>query len=78
MRELCRPGSGDSVARIADGLDLPFRIWLDPGSKALNAFKNGHLPSPYVLDRNGMIRFAWTGEINRERLVEFVTPLLSE
>jgi cytochrome c biogenesis protein CcmG, thiol:disulfide interchange protein DsbE len=68
----------DQVAQFAEDFELPFKIWLDPGSKALNAFKNGNLPSSYVLDRNGTIRYAWTGEINREMLEKFITPLLSE
>ena len=68
----------DQVAQFAEDFDLPFKIWLDPGSKALNAFKNGNLPSSYVVDRNRTIRYAWTGEINREMLEKFVTPLLSE
>lgn len=68
----------DQVAQFAEDFDLPFTVWLDPSSKALNAFRNGNLPSSYVVDRNGTIRYAWTGEINREMLEKFVTPLLSE
>ncbi len=68
----------DQVAKFAQDFNLPFKIWLDPDSKALNAFRNGSLPSSYVVDRNGVIRYAWTGEINREMLEKFVTPLLSE
>jgi peroxiredoxin len=68
----------DQVLQFAEEFDLPFKVWLDPSSKALNAFKNGNLPSSYVLDRDGMIRYAWTGEINREMLDKYITPLLSE
>jgi peroxiredoxin len=68
----------DQVEQFAEDFDLPFTVWLDPGSKALTAFRNGNLPSSYVLDRNGTIRYAWTGEINLEMLEKFVTPLLSE
>jgi peroxiredoxin len=68
----------DQVARFTEDYDLPFKVWLDPNSKALNAFKNGNLPSSYVVDRVGVIRYAWTGEINRDMLEKFVTPLLSE
>jgi peroxiredoxin len=68
----------DQVLQVAEEFDLPFKVWLDPSSKALNAFKNGNLPSSYVLDRDGMIRYAWTGEINREMLDKYITPLLSE
>ena len=68
----------DQVAKFAEDFNLPFTVWLDPSSKALNAFRNGNLPSSYVVDRNGTIRYAWTGEINQEMLEKYVTPLLSE
>jgi cytochrome c biogenesis protein CcmG/thiol:disulfide interchange protein DsbE len=68
----------DQVEKFSRDFNLPFKVWLDPDSKALSAFKNGNLPSTYVVDRDGMIRYAWTGEINREMLEKYITPLLSE
>ena len=68
----------EQVLEFKENLDLPFSVWLDPNNKALGTFKNGNLPSSYVMDRNGIIRYAWTGEINREMLEKYVTPLLSE
>jgi cytochrome c biogenesis protein CcmG, thiol:disulfide interchange protein DsbE len=57
---------------------ITYPIWIDPESAAMNAFHNASLPSSYVIDRNGTVRLAWVGEISREMLEKFVTPLLTE
>jgi cytochrome c biogenesis protein CcmG, thiol:disulfide interchange protein DsbE len=66
------------VARFVEEYSLTFPIWLDPGAKALRAFRNNSLPSSYVIDREGVIRLAWTGAISREMLEKHVTPLLEK
>jgi cytochrome c biogenesis protein CcmG, thiol:disulfide interchange protein DsbE len=58
------------------GLDYP--VWLDPGSRALQVFRNGGLPNSYVIDRDGTVRLAWNGPINREMLEQYVTPIIEE
>jgi peroxiredoxin len=67
----------DQVQVFADQYQMPFSVWLDPHGKSLNAFKNGSLPSSYVIDRTGTVRLTWTGQINREMLEKYVTPLLT-
>jgi thiol-disulfide isomerase/thioredoxin len=67
----------DEVQKFVDQFQMPFTVWLDPDGKSLNAFKNGNLPNSYVIDRTGTVRLAWTGEINREALEKYVTPLLA-
>jgi cytochrome c biogenesis protein CcmG, thiol:disulfide interchange protein DsbE len=66
------------VARFVEDYSLTFPIWLDPGAKALRAFRNNSLPSSYVIDREGVIRLTWTGAISRDMLEKHVTPLLEE
>ena len=68
----------DYVLQFVEEFGLPFSVWLDPNSLALDAFNNPNLPSSYVIDRKGIIRYTWTGEINREMLEQYVTPLLNE
>ncbi len=68
----------DQVAQFANSLGLRFHIWLDPHGASLHAFGNGSLPNSYVIDRNGTIRYAWTGEINLAMLEKYVTPLIAE
>jgi len=68
----------DGVAQFVKSYNLSFPVWLDPDGASLRAFGNGNLPNSYVIDRSGTVRFAWTGEINRAMLEEYVTPLLSD
>lgn len=66
------------VRVFAQQLGLTFPIWLDPENRALEAFRNQSLPSSYVIDRNGVVRLAWTGGITRDTLEQHITPLLEE
>jgi peroxiredoxin len=68
----------EEVAAFAKQYGLSFLIWPDPTQAALAAFRNNSLPSSYVIDREGQVRLAWTGAINREMLEAYVTPLLVE
>jgi cytochrome c biogenesis protein CcmG/thiol:disulfide interchange protein DsbE len=68
----------DDVSQFAQSYNLKFQVWLDPNGESLKAFGNGSLPNSYVIDRSGTVRYAWTGEINKEMLEKYVTPLLME
>jgi thiol-disulfide isomerase/thioredoxin len=68
----------DDVVKFAENYGLQFRVWIDPGNASLRAFKNSNLPNSYVIDRTGRVRYAWTGEISRDMLEKYVTPLLAE
>lgn len=73
--------SGESSAEVTDFVEkyaLSFPVWLDRDGIALDAFSNWNLPSSYVIDRKGMVRLMWTGEISTAMLDKFVTPLLKE
>jgi peroxiredoxin len=66
----------DAVAPFVQSYKLKFPVWLDPDGLSLRAFGNGTLPNSYVIDRSGTVRYAWTGEINRDMLEKYITPLL--
>ena len=66
------------VEQFASDYGLTFDLWLDPDGAALNAFKNANLPSSYVLDRAGIVRYAWTGEISFAMLEKYVTPVIQD
>lgn len=68
----------DTVVQFADSYKMSFPVWLDPNGASLRAFGNGTLPNSYVIDRSGTVRYAWTGEINKEMLEKYVTPLIAE
>jgi peroxiredoxin len=68
----------DEVTRFVEEYGLTFPVWLDPHSLALDAFRNDTLPSSYVIDRAGVVRFTWNGAISAATLEKYVTPLLKE
>ena len=73
--------AGDPVADVAQFVKdygLSFPVWADLTQKATVAFRNPGLPSSYLIDRQGVVRLAWTGAISRGMLDQYVTPLLDE
>lgn len=66
------------VLPFVESYGLSFQIWLDPHNASLQAFRNQNLPNSFVIDRDGIVRYAWTGEISRAMLEKFVTPLLKK
>jgi cytochrome c biogenesis protein CcmG, thiol:disulfide interchange protein DsbE len=67
----------EQVQPFVDQFQMPFVVWLDPGGKSTRAFKNSNLPNSYVIDRTGTVRLTWTGQINRDMLEKYITPLLT-
>ena len=49
-----------------------------PSDAAMRAFQTEYLPSSFVIDREGVVRLAWTGAISLEMLEAHVAPLLFE
>ena len=70
--------AADEVMQFVENHGLNFPVWLDPDGASLRAFGNGNLPNSYVIDRSGTVRLAWTGEISKAALEEYVTPLLAD
>lgn len=66
------------VSEFVEEYNLKFQVWLDPNGASIKAFGNGNLPNSLVIDRTGTVRYAWTGEVNRDTLEKYVTPLLDE
>jgi thiol-disulfide isomerase/thioredoxin len=73
--------AGESQAEVLDfvkGAGITYPIWIDPHNSALMAFGAAGLPNSFVIDREGTVRLAWIGEINRETLEKYVTPIILE
>jgi peroxiredoxin len=68
----------EQVQQFVDTYQMTFAVWLDPNGLSAQAFQNNTLPNSYVIDRNGTVRFTWTGQINQEMLEKYVAPLLHE
>jgi peroxiredoxin len=73
--------SGESAKTVGDFVQLfglTFPVWLDLKGAALNAFQNWDLPSSYLIDRDGIVRLVWKGQINQPTLEKYVTPFLEK
>ncbi len=68
--------SKSDVLPFVQSYGMKFQVWLDPQNAAMAVFRNSNLPSSYVIDRTGTVRYAWTGAISREMLEKYITPLL--
>lgn len=67
------------VVQFVKDYQLSFPVWLDPTYIATEeAFKTLNLPSSFVIDREGIVRLSWVGEINRKMLEKYVTPIIKE
>jgi peroxiredoxin len=73
--------SGEPAKTVSDFVQLfglTFPVWLDLKSAALDAFQNWDLPSSYLIDRDGIVRLVWKGQINQPTLEKYVTPFLEK
>jgi len=70
--------SQNEVLQFVKGADITYPIWFDLKNASLQAFRSSGLPNSFVIDRSGTVRLAWVGEINREMLEKYVTPLIVE
>jgi thiol-disulfide isomerase/thioredoxin len=68
----------EDVRQFVGEYGLTFPVWLDPKMIALDRFQNDRLPSSYVIDGWGTVRYTWTGPISDEMLEKYVTPLMEE
>jgi thiol-disulfide isomerase/thioredoxin len=66
------------VRDFIERMGLTFPVWLDPDQEALRTFRNPALPSSYLVDREGIVRLAWSGLVTMQALEEHVTPFLEE
>ena len=57
---------------------MPFPVLFDPNALAARAFGSKGLPSTFLIDRTGAVRFSWTGQISTTILDQRVTPLLTQ
>jgi len=66
------------VAAFVKGWGLTYPIWTDQTAAAEAAFRVRALPSSFVIDRDGVVRLAWTGAISEKMLEKYVTPIIEE
>lgn len=70
--------SQSDVLKFVQENGMTYPVWFDLKGAAMSAFRNESLPSSYVIDHTGTVRLAWVGEISRDMLEKYITPLLAE
>ena len=68
----------ESVDAYIKTTNVNYPIWIDTEGVAGKAFSSYSLPTSFVIDRNGVVRFAWTGAISQPMLEQYITPLIRE
>jgi cytochrome c biogenesis protein CcmG/thiol:disulfide interchange protein DsbE len=65
-----------TVASFIQAQGFTFPVLLDPGGKVMSQYGVRGLPTSFFIDRNGMVRGVWSGQLSPERLKQIVDPLL--
>jgi thiol-disulfide isomerase/thioredoxin len=66
------------VSQFVKSSVITYPIWIDLENASLRAFGSSGLPNSFVIDRKGMVRLSWVGEINFAMLEKYVTPIIAE
>ena len=66
------------IAKYIENVGVTYPIWVDEKGAAGQAFSSFSLPSSFIIDREGTVRFTWTGAISRAVLEEYLTPIIEE
>ncbi len=69
--------TANSAQQFAQQEQMPFPVLYDPSGTVSRLMGSNGLPSTYVIDRNGNVRFEWTGQISPAILAQQVVPLLT-
>jgi peroxiredoxin len=68
--------SPDTVAAFLEEQDFTFPVLLDPDGLVIKDYAVYGLPTSVFIDRDGMLRGVWSGQLSPARLKELVDPLL--
>ena len=68
----------ETVVQFVDMFHLTFPIWLDPDETTLRSLNSFSLPYSIVIDREGFVRFAWSGATCLSALESTISPMLRQ
>ena len=68
----------ETVVQFVDALHLTFPIWLDPEESTLRSLNSFSLPYSIVIDREGIVRYAWSGATCLSALEGSISPMLRQ
>ncbi len=70
--------NAEAAKQFVQQAQLPFPVLYDPEGQVERAMGVDGLPSSFLFDRNGTLRFSWTGQIPQGVLDQRALPLLSQ
>lgn len=65
-----------TVQRFINTQGFTFSVLLDTQARVINQYKVRGLPTSFVIDRDGIVRYVHTGAITQRQLEEVIGPLL--
>ncbi len=68
----------ERVASFIETTNIAYPIWIDLESEGSRAFNVNSYPSSFIIDRDGTIVLAWTGQISKAMLEKHVTPVIEK
>ena len=68
----------ETVVQFVDTFRLTFPIWLDPEESTLRSLNSFSLPYSIVIDREGIVRYAWSGATCLSMLENTISPILRQ
>jgi peroxiredoxin len=68
--------SVDTVTGFLGDHGFTFPVLLDPDGVVMSSYEIRGLPTSFFIDRDGMVRGVWSGQLSPARLKELVDPLL--
>ena len=66
----------EDVARFVEEFGLTFTIPMDPTLEVGSLYAVRAMPTTFFIDRNGIIRYLWIGEMNSVTLTEGIAEIL--
>jgi peroxiredoxin len=66
----------EQVLDFALDYQLTFPLWLDSDEESMRALNTISLPYSVVIDRDGIVRFAWSGATCTDALEKTVAPMI--
>ena len=68
----------NAAQKFVNEKQMSFPVLYDPGGTVSRIMGSNGLPNTYLIDRDGSLRFSWTGQISPAILDQRVAPLLTQ
>jgi len=67
-----------TVVKFVDTFHPTFPIWLDPDESTIRALNSFSLPHSIVIDRDGIVRYTWSGATCLSKFESTISPMLCQ